>query len=334
MTTPLIAVYGAYGHTGRLVAAELRSRNQNAVLAGRDAEALRRMGAELGYPVFPAAVDDPAALRDLAQQADVLIHCAGPFSVTGGPLATAAVETGCHYVDHAVESHHVRHLFEEYDGPAQEAGIAMVPGMSFYGGLGDLLAATVSEGLHGIERLTTAYAVNGWRMTTGAKATAAQLFAETERITFTDGEFHIGYVEPRNVVYPFPPPIGPRTMIAPFPSCEIVMIPRHVPARTVEALLTAETFTEEQVFVSEHVGPDERARSRFTVAAQAIAAHGSRAAHLTGTDLWRAGALASVEGALRLLEVPAKTGVLSPAEAFAPEPLLRTLERLGAFTIG
>ncbi|MFI0451299.1 saccharopine dehydrogenase NADP-binding domain-containing protein [Actinomadura sp. 6N118] len=333
MSTPLIAVYGAYGHTGRLVAAELHARNQNVLLAGRDADALQAMGSELGYPVLRAPLDDPAALRELAQQSDVLIHCAGPFKVTGEPVATACVETECHYVDHAVESHHVRHLFEDFQDRAQAAGIAMVPGMSFYGGVGDLLADAVAEGLSDIDRVTTAYAVSGWRMTTGAKDTAAQLFAETDRITYTGGEFHIGYVEPRNVVFPFPPPLGPRTMIAPFPSCEIVMIPRHVPARTVEALLTAETFTEEQVFVSEHVGMTERARSEFTVAAQVIAAHGSRAGRVTGTDLWRAGALASVEAALRLMEVPNKTGVLSPAEAFPSDVLLRTLERLGAFTL-
>ncbi|GAA2605348.1 saccharopine dehydrogenase NADP-binding domain-containing protein [Actinomadura fulvescens] len=333
MSTPVIAVYGAYGHTGRLVAAELRSRNQNVILGGRDAGALDVMGAELGYPVHPAPLDDPAALRELSQQADVLIHCAGPFTVTGEPVATACVETECHYVDHAVEPHHVRRLFEDFQRRVQSTGIAMVPGMSLYGGIGDLLADAVADGLHGIDRVTTAYAVSGRQANNGARETAARLFAEAERITYTGGEFQIGYVRPRNVVFAFPPPIGPRTMIAPFPSCEIVTIPRHVPARTVEALFTADTFTERQVLVGEQAGTAGRGRSEFTVAAQVIAAHGSRAGRVTGTDPRRAGALACVEAALRLMEVPSKAGVLSPAEAFPADVLLRALERLGAFTL-
>ena len=36
MSAPLMAVYGATGHTGRLVAAELIARGRDVILAGRD----------------------------------------------------------------------------------------------------------------------------------------------------------------------------------------------------------------------------------------------------------------------------------------------------------
>ncbi|MFC4535805.1 saccharopine dehydrogenase NADP-binding domain-containing protein [Sphaerisporangium dianthi] len=335
MTQPLIAIYGATGHTGRLVAAELHARGQAMVLAGRDPAALEAMAAEYGARAHHAPLDDPAALRGLAESAAVLIHCAGPFSITGEPVASAAAEAGCHYIDHAVEPHHVKHLFDALQAPAQHTGATMIPSLSFYGGLGDLLAAAVAGGMTGIDRVTVAYAVSGWRLTTGALATARQLFAETRRIGFTDGALRVGYVEPRNAVFAFPPPLGPRTMIAPVPFPEALTIPRHIPARNVEAMLTARTFEEEGVFESEHVTPATRARTDFTVAVQAITEHGGRAGHLTGHDLWRAGALASVEGALRLAggDVPAKGGVLSAAEVFPAEPFLRTLEGLGAFTV-
>jgi short subunit dehydrogenase-like uncharacterized protein len=336
---PPIAVYGATGHTGRLVATELLARGLRVLLAGRDADRLKAVADELGAPqlvsVHVAPLDDPVALRGLANDAGVLIHCAGPFSVTGEPVASAAVEAGCHYVDHAVEPHHVKRMFDVFHPAAERAGIVMVPTCSFYGGLGDMLAAAVTAGMSGIDRVVTAYAVSGWRLTTGAKNTAAQLFAETQRITYTDGELRVGYVEPRNVVFPFPPPLGPRTMIAPVPFPEAVTIPRHSTVRTVEAQLTADTFTEDGTFDSEHVDTTTRAASRFTVAVQAIGAEESRAGQATGHDLWRAGALASVEAAVRLAEGegPPRTGVLSPAQAFPAEGLLRRLERLGAFTV-
>jgi Saccharopine dehydrogenase NADP binding domain len=335
MTAPPIAIYGANGHTGRLVAAELLSRGQEVVLAGRNDEALRAMAGELGSRAIVAPLDDRASLRELAESAAVLIHCAGPFSVTGAPVASAAAEAGCHYIDHAVEPHHVKHLFETYQEPARRTGAIMIPGLSFYGGLGDLLAGAVTEGMTGIERVTIAYAVSGWRMTTGALNTARQLFAETERISFSGGALRVGYVEPRNAVFPFPPPIGPRTMITPMPFPEVVTVPRHVPAREVEAMLTSRTFEEERVFDSEDADAETRAQTDFTVAVQVIADDGGRAGQVTGRDLWRAGALASVEAAMRLAggEASAKSGVLSAGEAFPAEPFLRALERLGAFTV-
>ncbi|TDD48329.1 NAD-dependent epimerase/dehydratase family protein [Nonomuraea terrae] len=330
-----VAVYGATGHTGRLVAADLRARGRDVILAGRDAGALKALADELGAPVHQAALDDHDALRELAGRASVLIHCAGPFTHTGQAVARAAAESGCHYVDHALEQHHTAWMFDAMDEPARRAGITMVTAMSFYGGLGDLLAGAVATGMTDVERVITAYAVSGWRLTTGAKKTAELLFADTRRITFTDGARHVGYVEPRNAVFPFPPPLGPRTMIAPVPFSEVVTVPRHVPARRVEAQLTAHTFQEEQAFTSEHVAAATRSGSEFTVAAQVIAGDGGgRAGRASGRDLWRMSAVTSVEAAVRLADGGGPgPGVYGPAEAVPAEAFLRDLERLGLFTL-
>ncbi|MEU4225599.1 saccharopine dehydrogenase NADP-binding domain-containing protein [Nonomuraea sp. NPDC026600] len=340
MKAPLIAVYGANGHTGRLVATELLSRGQEIVLAGRNAEALRSLADELNAPgrvrTHPAALDDPPALRELAESAAVLIHCAGPFTRTCEPIATAAVAAGCHYIDHAIEPHPVKYLFDTVQAPAQQAGIVMIPQMSFYGGLADLLAAAVADGLPGVDRVTVGYSVTGWRMTPAAVKTAELLIGEIDRVTFADGAQRVGPVEIRNTVFPFPPPLGPRTMIAPFPSGEVVTIPRHVPARVVESQLTASTFEEEQIFTSQDATPADRARTDFMIAVQITSpGGGGRNGHVRGSDIWWVGALASVAAAIRLTrgEGPQKTGVLSAAEAFPAEPFLRQMEELGAFTL-
>ncbi|MFI6480768.1 saccharopine dehydrogenase NADP-binding domain-containing protein [Nonomuraea sp. NPDC050663] len=330
MSHPLIAVYGATGHTGRLVAAELRARGRDIVLGGRDGGALKALSDELGGPpVHEATVDDPGALRALAERAGALIHCAGPFAHTGRPLATAAVEGGCHYVDHALEQHHTAWLFDEMHDPARRAGVTMITAMSFYGGMGDLLAGATAAGAEGIERVVLGYAVSDWLLTAGAKRTAELLFADTRRITYDAGARHVGYVEPRNAVFPFPPPLGPRTMIAPVPFSEVVTVPRHVRTPRVEAQLTAATFEQEGVFTSERVDAGTRAGSRFTVAAQVVTAGGGFAGRVSGRDLWRLSAVASVEAAVRLADAPHEPGVYGPAEAFPAEAFLRDLERLG-----
>jgi short subunit dehydrogenase-like uncharacterized protein len=339
MSPPVIAVYGATGHTGRLVAAELLARGQHIVLAGRRPDGLRDLAAELGEPdrvrTRVAPLDDPAALRELAGGCAVLVHCAGPFAQTGAPVAAAAVEAGCHYVDHALEQHHVAHLVDDLQQPAADAGVALIPGASFYGGYGDLLAHVVADGLGEVQRLVVGYAVTGWRMTVGARATAEQVIAELRRITFVDGRREVGYVEPRNAVFPFRPPLGPQTMVAPVPYHETITVPRHLPVRTVEAQMTAHTFAPE-TFTGQDVDPPTRAASEYTVAVQAITADGGRTGQVTGRDLWRGAALVSVEAALALVEPPgpARGGVFSPAEALRAGALLRRLERAGALTTG
>jgi hypothetical protein len=336
VSSPLIAIYGATGHTGRLVAAELRARGRDVILAGRDGVALKTLSGELGgAQIHQAELDDPLALRRLASDAAVLIHCAGPFAHTGMPVAFAAAEGGCHYVDHALEQHHTKWMFDVMTEPARQAGIKMITAMSFYGGMGDLLAGAVAKGMTGIDRVTTAYSVTGWRLTSAAKKTAELLFADTQRITYDDGAEHIGYVEPRNAVFPFPPPIGPRTMIAPVPFSEVVTVPRHVRTQRVEAQLTSHTFEEEGAFTSEDTDLATRAGSGFTVAVQVITGTGGSAGQLSGHDLWRLSALASVEAAVRLADGqgPEGSGVFSPAEAFPAGPFLRDLERLGLITL-
>ncbi|MFE3190866.1 saccharopine dehydrogenase NADP-binding domain-containing protein [Nocardia sp. NPDC059240] len=326
----VFAIYGATGHTGRLVAADLTARGQEVVVSGRDPDAL----AALGYSrVLPAALDDPGALRTLAEAADVIIHCAGPFAVTGLPVATAAVEGGSHYVDHAVEVHHVKRLFDEFQEPAQRAGITMLPSVSFYGGLGDLLAGAVARGVADIDRITVAYHVTNWMMTHGAVETARLLFADTDRIGYEDGQPRYGFVEPRQAIFAFPPPVGPRPMIAPVPFPEAVTVPRHTRAKAVEAQLTSHTFAEEQAFASEEVDPAARAASQFMIAAQVLAGSGSTAGTVSGRDLWSVAALASVEAAVRLAEGTAKSGVASPAEAFDAVDFLTGLAERGVFDL-
>ena len=333
MAPPIIAVYGATGHTGRLVATELLARDRQIVVSGRRAGPLHELAAELGVPAHVAAVDDPAALRELAAGCAVLVHCAGPYSATGAPVAEAAIDTGCHYVDHALEQHHVKHLFDNLARPARAAGTVLIPGASFYGGFGDLLAAAVAAGLPEIDRLVTGYAVVGWRMTAGARSTAEQVISDLRRVTFADGAQRVRYVEPRNAVFPFPPPLGPQTMVAPVPFHETITVPRHLPARAVEAQMTAHTFAPE-TFEGRDVDRATRDASEFTVAVQAITAGGGRTGQVGGRDLWRAAALVSVEAALALLDPPgpAHGGVFGPAEALPAVPLLRRLERLGSIT--
>ena len=144
--TQPIAVYGATGYTGRLVAAELRRRELPFVLCGRDPDKLRPLAAALGSPeVRTAAVGDRDALRHAFGDCAAVINCAGPFTVLGEPVVRAAVETGTHYVDTAGEQPFIKLVADRYDEAARAAEVAVIPAMGFDYVPGDLLCRVVAR---------------------------------------------------------------------------------------------------------------------------------------------------------------------------------------------
>ena len=99
-----VAVYGAYGHSGRFVVAELLRRGWTPVASGRDAGKLAALAAAFpGVEAHAASIDDPAALDRALAGTRAVIHCAGPFLDTGKALLDAALRVRIHYLDLAAE---------------------------------------------------------------------------------------------------------------------------------------------------------------------------------------------------------------------------------------
>jgi short subunit dehydrogenase-like uncharacterized protein len=134
-----VTVFGAYGHTGRFVVAQLRDRGFVPILSGRDADKLKVLESESGLEARPASVDDPASLDRALAGAAAVINCAGPFATTAAPVIEAALRAGIPYVDVAAEIEANVDTFTHFADRARAAGAVIVPAMAFYGGLGDLL---------------------------------------------------------------------------------------------------------------------------------------------------------------------------------------------------
>ena len=76
----VVAVFGAAGHTGRFVVAELQRRGFAPVAIGRDGAKLTAAGFEArGVAVRTASIDDAASLDRSLAGAAAVINCAGPF---------------------------------------------------------------------------------------------------------------------------------------------------------------------------------------------------------------------------------------------------------------
>jgi len=359
-----IAVYGASGYTGRLVAAELGRRGADFVLAGRSRPKLEMVAEDVaGKPhVQEASLDDPAKLRELLEPCAAVIACAGPFVEHGEPVVRAAIESGTHYLDTTGEQPFIRRVFQEHGPAARAAGVALVPAMGFDYAFGDLIAALTGEGLGDLDEVAIAYSVLGWDVigrgaTRGTARSAIGILTE-EEIVWDEGELRPARGGVSSGTFEFPAPLGRQRMVR-YPSGEHITVPRHLPTRRVRTMLTAATMMPHprlsplaptmmlplglaartplrrvlQAAVSRlPEGPSEEARSRarFLVVCDASAGTRRRRGSVSGSDVYGITARTIVEGALRVATADYRgSGALAPAQAFDPRDFLNAMGRFG-----
>ncbi len=155
-----IVVFGATGYTGRLTVAALVRRGQRPVLAGRSADRLARLTAQLGGELDVAVADvaQPESVRDLVRAGDVLVSTVGPFARWGDAAVRASVASGAHYLDVAAEPAFVRRVFEHHAPAAAAAGVGLVPAFGWESVPGNLAGAlALREAGEAAVRVDTGY---------------------------------------------------------------------------------------------------------------------------------------------------------------------------------
>ena len=100
------------------------------ILAGRDANKVRRLANSLARPWRCGLLEDPNSMDQMLANVDVVLHAAGPFSATAVPMVEACLRNGTHYLDIGGELPVFQQL-GGYDGPARESGIPLMPGVGF-----------------------------------------------------------------------------------------------------------------------------------------------------------------------------------------------------------
>ena len=128
-----IVIFGATGYTGRLVAERLVARGERPVLAGRDERRLAELSERLGgLETVKADAMRRNSVFSAVGPGDVLISTVGPFAKWGDAAVRAAIAaSGAVYLDSTGEPVFIRRVFEELDGPAERAGVTLMPAMGF-----------------------------------------------------------------------------------------------------------------------------------------------------------------------------------------------------------
>lgn len=313
-STRPVLVYGATGHTGRAVVAALLERGEAPVLAARDAVRLGELTDALGLEGRAFPVGDVPDLTGVA----LVLNCAGPFADTALPLARAAVAAGAHYLDIAAEQPSTLALLHSLSAQAQDAGVVVMPGVAFFGGLGDLLVSAIVGADDGAawDRVTIEIELSGWHpsdatLATGERNPGARLRLSEGLLVTTDAEV------------PTPPDRVELRL------SEHVLLSRHLPVRAlhttvnasaIDDLETARALTSEERSLAREVQDD-------TFRMHVVVSRGDeqRSAAVTGADFYAISGPLAVEVAAEVLAGRFAPGGRAPGEAPDPVGVLRRL---------
>jgi len=155
VTSPYL-IYGANGYTGELIARECLRRGDRPVLAGRNAQAVRALAAELGLEHRAFALDDARAADEALKGMTAVLHCAGPFVRTFRPMADGCLRAKAHYLDVTGEIE-VFEALAARDAEARAAGVMLLPGVGFDVVPSDCLAAHLKRRLPTATHLILAF---------------------------------------------------------------------------------------------------------------------------------------------------------------------------------
>lgn len=162
-------IYGANGYTGELITRMATERGLRPILAGRNEPAVKALAERHGLEFRVFSLDDTANLDSALQEVEMVLHCAGPFSITSRPMVEACLRNKKHYTDITGEIS-VFEACAAMDNKAQEAGIMVMPGVGFDVVPSDCLAMHLKEKLPSATHLSLAFYGMG-RISHGTQAT-------------------------------------------------------------------------------------------------------------------------------------------------------------------
>lgn len=149
-------IYGANGYTGELITRYAAERGLKPMLAGRTEERVAAIAKRFGFEHRAFSLDDTAAIDAVLQDVDMVLHCAGPFSLTSRPMVDACIRNRKHYTDMTGEIA-VFEACAARDKEARDAGIMLMPGVGFDVVPSDCLAVHLKSRLPSATRLSLAF---------------------------------------------------------------------------------------------------------------------------------------------------------------------------------
>jgi len=162
-------LYGANGYTGELITRYAVELGMKPILAGRNAIKVEELAKKhhLDYRVF--SLDETSRLDAALQEVDMVLHAAGPFSLTSRPMVEACLRNKKHYTDITGEIS-VFESMAALDDKAKASEVMIMPGVGFDVVPSDCLARHLKDRLPTATHLSLAFYGMG-RISHGTQAT-------------------------------------------------------------------------------------------------------------------------------------------------------------------
>lgn len=172
-----LLLYGANGYTGKIIAELAQTYGLSPILAGRNVSAIQRLSDEYKLPYRISDLDDPTSIDVLLKDIDVVIHAAGPFSITAKTMIEGCLRNKVHYLDITGEIP-VFEMAKKYNTAAIDAGIMLMPGTGFDVVPTDCMALSLKEQMPDATHLELAFTNLGGGVSHGTAITMTQALGE------------------------------------------------------------------------------------------------------------------------------------------------------------
>ncbi len=332
-------IYGANGYTGELITRYAVERGMKPILAGRNAIAIEELAKKhhLDYRVF--ALDETARLDAALQEVDMVLHCAGPFSITSRTMVEACLRNKKHYTDITGEIS-VFESMAALDDKAKASEIMVMPGVGFDVVPSDCLARHLKDRLPSATHLSLAFYGMG-RISHGTQATMTMnvgrggAIRKDGKITpviaaWKSREIDFGEVKKLGVTIPWGD-VSTAYYSTGIPNIEVftVMPKQNLKmlkmSRYIGWLLATKPV---QDYLQKQIPPggpsdEERAKGKTLLWGEASDLNGNRViSRIQGPEGYTITALAALNIAQKILDGNFKTGFQTPAKAYGADLVL------------
>lgn len=169
-----IIVYGAYGQIGKAITQELLKQGIYPLLAGRNTKKLTQFANKTNLPFACFDLINPTTIARHLEDAEVFINCAGSLITNPEPIARAAIQAQCHYLDVGGQYHTLTTLYSLSNVAASSQSV-ICAGLGAECIPGDCLAGSIKHNLKDLSQLDIAYDISHRFSAGSIKATLNRL---------------------------------------------------------------------------------------------------------------------------------------------------------------
>ncbi len=335
-----VLIYGANGYTGELIVRYAVGRGMKPILAGRNAVAIEALAKKhhLEYRVF--SLEETDRLDAALQEVEMVLHCAGPFSLTSRAMVEACIRNKRHYTDITGEIA-VFEACAAMGKKAEDAGVMLMPGVGFDVVPSDCLARHLKDLLpsathlslafygmgrisHGTQATMTMNVGKGGAIRKDGKITSVPAAWKTREIDFGEGVVKAGVTIPwGDVATAYHstgiPNIEVFTVVPP-PQLKMLKLSRYL--GWLLASKPVNNYLQKQIPPG---GPtdEERAKGRTLMWGEASDLNGNRVqSHQQGPEGYTLTALAALNITEKILAGNLTPGYQTPAKAYGADLIL------------